>query len=592
MATLTLQQAFDNALRHQQAGRPREAEHLYRQILAIHPTHSGAMHYLGLAAHQQGQNDLAIELIRKAIAMSPSVAEAYNSLGITLQAKHQFDQAVAEFRRAIALKPNYVNAHYNLANCLNEAGKTDEAIAAYRGAIACNPKFLKAHRNLAQVLIKQGFLQPAIAAFRQVILLDPTDAQAHAQLAACLGRAGYMGDAIASYRRAVSLKPKDDGIVYNLALALQRNGQLDQAIAAYRQTIALRPDYFEAYCNLGNVLRGTGKLDQAIASYRRAAALRPDHPITRKSLHVAMQHKVVGRSANLTGASVLRSGGAKTIIETGEKYAFNGASALTPAGRLMVFRRGDFEQEGIRYRWLDGKPGGGLLPHLFGCGDPRLMSHERKLIITSNFQGVHGNDRMEMQEVIINGRELSTRPIARFDCVTGMELARQEKNWVPFSAAGDLYFEYSIHPHIVLKYNPQTSSLQSAFNTAAQRLPFELAGAGPPRLNTPAVQLGQTFLSVFHVVCDGDYYSAFYRFSALPPFALIAMSKSPVLWPEDADGIAWRSTGTSWRLLYIQSLEVDERADRVLMFGGENDLACISIEMKLSTILADMAPVT
>ena len=57
MTQLTIQQAFDLALQHHQAGRCREAEQLYRQILAQQPDHVDAMHMLGVIAHQLGRND-------------------------------------------------------------------------------------------------------------------------------------------------------------------------------------------------------------------------------------------------------------------------------------------------------------------------------------------------------------------------------------------------------------------------------------------------------------------------------------------------------------------------------------------------------
>jgi len=98
----------------------------------------------------------------------------------------------------------------------------------------------------------------------------------------------------------------------------------------------------------------------------------------------------------------------------------------------------------------------------------------------------------------------------------------------------------------------------------------------------------ETFLGAFHAVRNGDYHSAFYQFSPRAPFEIIAMSTSPVLWPQDADDISWRNLG--WRILFMQSLEINEPEDRVTLYGGDNDHACIRIEMKLSTVLAGMAP--
>src|SRR5580700_912771 len=84
MAQLTIQQAFDLALQHHQAGRLREAEQLYRLILGQQPTHIGAIHFLGVMAYQEGRNDSAIDLIRKAIALRPNYPEAYINLGTAL----------------------------------------------------------------------------------------------------------------------------------------------------------------------------------------------------------------------------------------------------------------------------------------------------------------------------------------------------------------------------------------------------------------------------------------------------------------------------------------------------------------------------
>ena len=47
---MTIQQAFDRALQHHQAGRLTEAEALYRQILAVQPNHQRRVHHLGIIA--------------------------------------------------------------------------------------------------------------------------------------------------------------------------------------------------------------------------------------------------------------------------------------------------------------------------------------------------------------------------------------------------------------------------------------------------------------------------------------------------------------------------------------------------------------
>ena len=64
---------FALALGHHQAGRLKEAEQLYREILAKDPRHADSLQFLGVIAHQVGRNDSAVELIEKAIALNNRV---------------------------------------------------------------------------------------------------------------------------------------------------------------------------------------------------------------------------------------------------------------------------------------------------------------------------------------------------------------------------------------------------------------------------------------------------------------------------------------------------------------------------------------
>jgi len=484
---------------------------------------------------------------------------------------------------------------FNLALQHHQSGRLHEAEQLYRQIVDELPDHAGALHYLGVLEHQQGRNEIAIGLIRRAIALNPNLPEAHNNLGLALKANGQPGQAIAAYQRAIALRPDYPTALDNLAIALQSKGELADAIDTYRKSLAVRPSNVQSLMSLGDCLWGARKLDEAIAAYQQAIALGPDLPDAQRRLRIARQEKVRDRpSSNRASGALLRSGAIKYAIETDEKYGQNGASILTPMGRLLVYRRGDGESDGLRYLWLDQKGGGGFLPQLWGGGDPRLIWHDGKLLVCNNYGLDRYNERMEIQEVVIDGRDVSTRTIARFETVPGFELNQREKNWCPFWADGRLYFEYSVEPHVILAYDPQENSLAPAFTTTAGQLPFHLEGVGRLRLNTPAVALGgpgpdQTFLSVFHAALGRDYYSAFYQFSACPPFQLIAMSRSPVLWPEDADGIAWRQLG--WRVLFIQSLELNESEDRVVMFGGDNDHACARIEMKLSSILGDMAPV-
>ena len=84
--TLTLQQALDLAVQHQNAGDLTQAESIYRQILEADPDQPQALHLLGVIAHQRGESEQAVTLIEKALSINPTYADAHSNLGNALKA--------------------------------------------------------------------------------------------------------------------------------------------------------------------------------------------------------------------------------------------------------------------------------------------------------------------------------------------------------------------------------------------------------------------------------------------------------------------------------------------------------------------------
>ena len=87
---MTVDEAFNLAAQHHQAGQLTESETLCRQILAVQPDHANAMHLLGILAHQTERSELAAELIGGAVRIQP-VADFYLNLGLVLYALKRLD---------------------------------------------------------------------------------------------------------------------------------------------------------------------------------------------------------------------------------------------------------------------------------------------------------------------------------------------------------------------------------------------------------------------------------------------------------------------------------------------------------------------
>ncbi len=84
---------LETGVTHHRAGRLREAEEVYRRIIAEKPNYADALHLLGLVQFQQRLHDPAIELIRKAIALNPTAADYYDNLGQIYAARNRIDDA-------------------------------------------------------------------------------------------------------------------------------------------------------------------------------------------------------------------------------------------------------------------------------------------------------------------------------------------------------------------------------------------------------------------------------------------------------------------------------------------------------------------
>jgi tetratricopeptide (TPR) repeat protein len=304
------QQSLDRAVEHHTAGRLSQAERIYQQILKSDPNQHVALHLLGVIAHQNGKNEIAVELITKAIAVKPDYTAAHNNLGNALLALRQIDEAVASYDKALATKPGYAEAHSNrgvalmalsriddavasfhkalaiapdhaaaqnsLGNALRAQGKPDEAVASYRRALVIAPNYAEAHNNLGKALIPLGKLDEAVACYGRAVAIAPDYAAAYNSLGNALQEQRKFNEAVASYRRCLAIAPEFAEAHNNLGIALKNLGKQDEALASFRQALAIAPDYPEAHSNLGNVFMVQGKLDDAVACYRKALAIAPD----------------------------------------------------------------------------------------------------------------------------------------------------------------------------------------------------------------------------------------------------------------------------------------------------------------------------
>jgi tetratricopeptide (TPR) repeat protein/SAM-dependent methyltransferase len=282
---------FAVAVQHHQAGQLREAEGLYRHILAVDREHIQCMYNLGLLGIQVGRPDLGADMIAKAIARNDRMPEWHYNLAFALSALGRGGEAIPHYRKAISLKPDYAEALMNLGNALKAEGQLEQAITCYRQVIAQRPSSMEACYNLANILAEQGRWEKAADAYERALALRPDFAEAHTNFGIVLGAQGKHDEAVTRHQCALALNPNLMEAHVNLGKAFAAEGRLAEAVAQYRQALAINPDYAQAHNNLGVALMADGKVDVAIASYQRALALKPDLSEAHNNLGIMLMAK-------------------------------------------------------------------------------------------------------------------------------------------------------------------------------------------------------------------------------------------------------------------------------------------------------------
>jgi tetratricopeptide (TPR) repeat protein len=230
---MTIEEAFNLAVRYHTSGRPAEAESIYRQILAQHPAHKLSLLNLGTLLQSLGRNADAIAVYHAGLTIDPSLAEVWCNLANVLTDIDRLDDAMDACRKSLALDPRAAATHNNLANIFNRTRDWESAKSHYRQAITLQPDFASAHSNLGTILHAEGDLQGAADCFQTAVKLSPDFPEAHNNLGGALADLGHRRQALASFQKAVELRPNFASPHWNLGLIYLLEGDLNRGWSEY-----------------------------------------------------------------------------------------------------------------------------------------------------------------------------------------------------------------------------------------------------------------------------------------------------------------------------------------------------------------------
>jgi Flp pilus assembly protein TadD len=204
-------QAFD-------AGRPADAEEIFRGLRAITKTNVEVNTQLGLLLATRGAYQEARAPLEDAALLDDSDEVVFNVLSACAFETGDFEAALAHADRALRLRRTYAEAHNNRGNALLRLGRLDDGLEAFKAALMLTPRDAEVHANLANVLHALERPAEALRSLDRALALAPGLATAHVNRGNVLQRLGRHAEALAAYDTAVALDPGSVDAHWNRAL--------------------------------------------------------------------------------------------------------------------------------------------------------------------------------------------------------------------------------------------------------------------------------------------------------------------------------------------------------------------------------------
>jgi protein O-GlcNAc transferase len=205
---MTINEVFQLATGHYEAGNFQQAEQICKEILREHPDDAGTLYFLGIIYIQLEEPDVAIQYLNRSLQFNENNSDTYLALGQAFYQKGQFDRAIEYLQKAISLDPNNAVLLNLLGHVCKVKGKTDEAIKCFQKIIELNPGHAVAYSNLGASLLDKDPDQ-AIEYFQKALQFDPKLYIALYNLGNALWEQCKIDEAIAAFDKAVELRSKD-----------------------------------------------------------------------------------------------------------------------------------------------------------------------------------------------------------------------------------------------------------------------------------------------------------------------------------------------------------------------------------------------
>ena len=244
-------------------GQQKEAEGIYRQVLAADPTVEDA--WLGLAELKLAQEHRheAIAIYREAAGHLPDSSVPYH-LARLMVTEHDLAEILAEEGAEVL---------YHLGMALSEAGEYDKATLVFKRIVEMQPQTVEQWTDLARHYIYSEDYDSATAVLSQAAEAMPDSSEIYLYWGTALESTKRYDEAIAVYQRGLEHRPDAVELYLYWGLALEQQDAWAAAIDVYSQALAVSPGEAALHVRWGISLGRQGQWEAALAQYETAASL-------------------------------------------------------------------------------------------------------------------------------------------------------------------------------------------------------------------------------------------------------------------------------------------------------------------------------
>jgi tetratricopeptide (TPR) repeat protein len=271
------QKLFEDGEAALHAGKLDQAEHDFRQVLAIDPGAAGAYANLGVIQMRRKQWTQALEMLHKAEKLAPDMAGIRLNIGLVYYRQKNFSAAIKPFESVVQQMPGSYQARYLLGFCYFFNDRWADTVTTLEPlwehvSASDQLNYLYVLGRAAENAKNSALEEKAYARMAEI-------GQGKPEFRMIMGKAhlnrGEYDDAVRELKAAAQADPKLPLVHYYLGMAFVRKQDYERARSEFQKDLTFEPDAAFTYEQLGKVESTLQNEADAAKDFGRAVKLDP-----------------------------------------------------------------------------------------------------------------------------------------------------------------------------------------------------------------------------------------------------------------------------------------------------------------------------